>query len=355
MNEATHQPRRHSVPALIIVMVAVVLLVTVLLRIDRFPSTDDAYVYADTINVVPEVNGRIVDLPVKDNQAVKRGDLLMRIDPRPYRDALDEARARLKTLDAQIDLTQRSVNAQQYNAASAKAAVGRARALEAQTSDTLARVEPLLGQGYASAEEVDRARTAQRSALAELNTALLQARQASAAVSGVDALVAQRAEVSAQIAIAELNLEFTEVRAPFDGRVASLRTTVGEFATALHPIFTLIDTRHWYVVANFRETELRGVHPDTRATVYLMGNTGRHFSAVVDSISYGVLPDDGGVVLQGLPKVERTINWVHVSQRFPVKVAVRDPDARLFRIGASAVVTLHREDNGEGNAPGAEH
>jgi multidrug efflux system membrane fusion protein len=353
MNDATHQSRNRKLPALILVVVALVLAVVVLWRIDRSPSTDDAYVYADTISVVPEVNGRIVELPVRDNQAVKRGELLMRIDPRPYQDALDEARARLNALDRQIELTQRSVNAQQYNAASAKSAVGRARALETQTSDTLARLEPLLGQGYASAEEVDRARTAQRSALAELNTALAQAQQASAAVSGVDALVAQRAEVKAQIAIAELKLEFTEVRAPFDGRVASLRTTVGEFATALRPVFTLIDTRHWYVVANFRETELKGIHPDTRATVYLMSDTGQHFSGVVDSISYGVLPDDGGVVLQGLPKVQRTINWVHVSQRFPVKVLVQNPDAELFRLGATAVVTLHRDGNGHRDTRGA--
>lgn len=342
MADATGPSRNRRLPALLLVALALVLLVLVLWRIDRSPSTDDAYVYADTINVVPEVDGRIVGLPVRDNQAVKQGDLLMRIDPRPYQDALAEARARLVALDRQIELTQRSVNAQQYNAASVKAAVERARALSAQTADTLARIEPLVAKGYASAEEVDQARTAQRSAMAEFSAAQLQAQQAAAAVSGVDALVAQRAEVQAQIALAELKLEFTEVRAPFDGRVASLRTTVGQFATALRPVFTLIDTRHWYVVGNFRETELKGIRAGTPATVYLMSDTGKHFEGTVDSISYGVLPDDGGVVLDGLPRVQRTINWVHVSQRFPVKVAVRDPDPELFRIGTSAVVTLGR-------------
>ena len=341
MNDNVRASRRtKKLPALAILLVAIVLLCIVLWRLDHAPRTDDAYVYADTINVVPEVSGRIIELPVRDNQAVSKGDLLLRIDPRPYQAALDQARARLDALNKQIALTQRSVNAQQYNADSVKAAVERARAVANQAGDTLRRTEPLLEQGYVSAEEVDRARTAQRSAQAELNAVMLQAQQASAAVSGVDALVAQRAEVEAQIAIAELNLEFTEVHAPFDGRVASLRTTVGQFASALKPVFTLIDSRHWYVVANFRETELKDLHAGTQATVYLMSDTGKRFSGVVDSVSFGVLPDDGGLVLEGLPRVQRTINWVHVSQRFPVKIAVNSPDPNLFRIGTSAVATL---------------
>ncbi|MGF6837871.1 multidrug efflux system membrane fusion protein [Paraburkholderia youngii] len=342
MNDNARASRKSRLPALAIVLIAVVLVGVVLWRTDRSPSTDDAYVYADTINVVPEVSGRIVELPVRDNQLVKQGDLLLRIDPRPYQAALDQARARLDALNRQIALTQRTVNAQQYNAESVQAAVERARAVANQAADTLRRTEPLLAQGYTSAEEVDRARTAQRSAQADLNAAMLQSQQAQAAVSGVDALVAQRAEVQAQIAIAQLNLEFTEVRAPFDGRVASLRTTVGQFASALKPVFTLIDTRHWYVVANFRETELKNIQPGTPASLYLMSDTGQRFSGVVDSIGYGVLPDDAGLVLEGLPRVQRSINWVHVSQRFPVKIEVRDPNPALFRIGTSAVATLER-------------
>ncbi|WP_175689075.1 multidrug transporter subunit MdtN [Burkholderia anthina] len=343
MSDASGASRKKSLPAWFIVIAALVLLGVVVWRLDQSPTTDDAYVYADTINVVPEVNGKIVEMPVRDNQPVKQGDLLFRIDPRPYQDALNQARARLVTLDKQIGLTQRTVNAQQYNADSVKAAVERSRAQAAQAADTLHRMEPLLAPGYTSAEDVDRARTAQRAAQAELNAAMLQAQQASAAVSGVDALVAQRAEVEAQIAIAELNLEYTEVRAPFDGRVASLRTTVGQFASALKPVFTLIDTRHWYVVANFRETDLKGIRAGMPATVYLTSDTGKRFDGTIDSISYGVLPDDGGVVLDGLPRVARSINWVHVSQRFPVKIAVRDPDPNLFRVGTSAVATLRRD------------
>jgi multidrug efflux system membrane fusion protein len=329
---------------IVLLVVTLLVLLFVIRRLDRAPRTDDAYVYADTIDVVPEVSGRIIDLPVRDNQAVKQGDLLFQIDPRPFEDALTRGKASLVTLDRQIELTQRTVNAQQYNAESVRAAVERARAAASQANDTLRRMEPLLPQGYVSADDVDHARTAQRATQAELNAAQLQAREAAAAVSGVDALVAQRAVALADISIAELNLEYATVRAPFDGRIVALKTTRGQYASVLKPIFTLIDTRNWYVVANFRETELKGIRPGTRATVYLMSDTSRRFPGTVDSISYGIASDEGGAALPGgLPRIQRTINWVHVSQRFPVKIHIDAPDPNLFRVGTSAVAVLHPE------------
>ena len=351
MTTSLETSRKRKLPAIAVALLALALLLFVIWRLDHSPRTDDAYAYADTINVVPEVSGKIIDLPVHDNQAVKQGELLFQIDPRPYQDALNRARATLVSLNEQIILTQRSVNAQKYNAAAVRAAVERARAAANQATDTLHRMEPLQSQGYVSAEDIDQAKTAQRSSQAALNAALLEAEQAAAAVSGVDALVAQRAVVQAEIATAELNLEFTTVRAPFDGRVVSLKTSLGQFASALKPVFTLIDTRHWYVIANFRETELKHVRPGTPSTVYLMSDSARHFRGTVDSIGFGVLPDDGGLVLEGLPRVQRSINWVHVSQRFPVKILVDHPDMELFRLGTSAVAVLKPNRSSHGNAP----
>jgi multidrug efflux system membrane fusion protein len=348
MATSSSTTKKRAWPAIVLVLVTLLVLLFVIYQVDRAPRTDDAYVYADTIDVVPEVNGRIVELPVHDNQAVKQGELLFRIDPRPYQDALTRGNASLVALDRQIELTQRTVNAQQYNAQSVRAAVERARAAAGQASDTLHRMEPLLSHGYVSAEDVDRARTAQRATQAELSAAQLQAQQAAAAVSGVDALVAQRAVAMAEISIAELNLEYATVRAPFDGRIVSLKTSIGQFVTALKPVFTLIDTRHWYVVANFRETELRGIRTGTPATVYLMSDTGQRFRGSVDSISYGVSSDEAGLALPGgLPHIQRTLNWVHVSQRFPVKIRVDNPNPELFRVGTSAVAVLHPGNDGE--------
>lgn len=290
--------------------------------------------------MVPEVSGRIVELAVSDNQQVKQGDLLFRIDPRTYEMNLAKAEASLAALDKQIMLTQRSVDAQKYGADSVQATVAKARAAAKRASDTLRRTEPLLKEGFVSAEDVDRARAAQRAAAADLNAVLLQAQQAASAVSGIDALVAQRVAVEADIALTKLHLEMATVRAPFDGRVVALKTSIGQFASAMRPLFTLIDTRHWYVIANFRETELKNIHTGTPATIRLMSDSGKTFAGKVDSVGYGVLPDDGGLVLGGLPRVSRSINWVRVAQRFPVKIMVDKPDAEMFRIGASAVATL---------------
>ncbi|WP_347290811.1 multidrug transporter subunit MdtN [Kluyvera georgiana] len=340
MESSLKKAPRNKLPALLLALLALVVLIFVIWRVDSKPATDDAYVSADTIDVVPEVSGRIVELAVVDNQQVKQGDLLFRIDPRPYEASLAKAEASLAALDKQIMLTQRSVDAQKFAASSVEATVSKARAAAKQASDTLKRTEPLLAQGFVSAEDVDRARTAQRASEADLNAVLLQAQQAASAVSGVDALVAQRVAVQADIALTKLHLEMATVHAPFDGRVVSLKTSIGQFASAMKPIFTLIDTRHWYVIANFRETELKNIHAGTPATLRLMSDSGKTFSGKVDSIGFGVLPDDGGIVLGGLPRVSRSINWVRVAQRFPVKIMVDKPDAELFRIGASAVASL---------------
>ncbi|MDM3181691.1 multidrug transporter subunit MdtN [Citrobacter sp. Cf098] len=324
MESSSKKAPRNKLPALMLLVLALVILVFVIWKLDSSPATNDAYASADTIDVVPEVSGRIVELAVSDNQQVKQGDVLFRIDPRIYEANLAKAQASLAALDKQIMLTQRSVDAQQYGADSVRATVEKARAAAKQASDTLRRTEPLLTEGFVSAEDVDRARTAQRASAADLNAVLLQAQQAASAVSGVDALVAQRIAVEADIALTKLHLEMATVRAPFDGRVVALKTSVGQFASAMRPIFTLIDTRHWYVIANVR----------------LMSDSGKVFVGKVDSIGYGVLPDDGGMVLGGLPRVSRSINWVRVAQRFPVKIVVDKPDEEMFRIGASAVATL---------------
>lgn len=315
MESTPKKAPRSKFPALLVVALALVALVFVIWRVDSAPSTNDAYASADTIDVAPEVSGRIVELAVTDNQAVKQGDLLFRIDPRPYEANLAKAEASLAALDKQIMLTQRSVDAQQFGADSINATVEKARAAAKQATDTLRRTEPLLKEGFVSAEDVDRARTAQRAAEADLNAVLLQAQSAASAVSGVDALVAQRAAVEADIALTKLHLEMATVRAPFDGRVISLKTSVGQFASAMRPIFTLIDTRHWYVIANFRETDLKNIRSGTPATIRLMSDSGKTFEGKVDSIGYGVLPDDGGLVLGGLPKVSRSINWVRNNER----------------------------------------
>ncbi len=326
-------------PLFVVVILAIVALIGVVYYLQTSPQTNDAYVYADTIDVVPEVSGQIVEMPVHDNQSVRKGELLFKIDDRQYRAMLADAQSRLAALDAQILLTGRTVKAQQYNAESVTAAVERAKALVQQTTSTRQRLAPLVPQGFASQEELDQARTAEKAARAELNTTLLQAKQATAAVSGVDALVAQRAGALAQVSMAELNLARTEVRAPFNGTIVALKTTRGQFASAIKPVFTLIDSGHWFVIANFRETDLNKIRRGTPARVRVMTRHQQVFTGIVDSVGAGVLVN-GDSVIEGLPIIQKSINWVHVAQRFPVKIAVQHPDPQLFRLGASATAEL---------------
>jgi membrane fusion protein, multidrug efflux system len=129
------------------------------------------------------------------------------------------------------------------------------------------------------------------------------------------------------------------VPSPFDAYVTNMNISTGAYARPGGAIFTLIDTRTWYVIANYRESKLAAIRDGSPVDVYLMGHPDRKFKGVVESIGYGVFPEDGKVA-GGLPDVQRTLNWVHLSARFPVRVRVEDPDPALFRIGATAVTVV---------------
>jgi membrane fusion protein, multidrug efflux system len=323
-----------------IVAAAVGLAIYVVYYLDQSPRTDDAFARADTIGVAPQVNGRIIRLRARDNQAVAKGDVLFEIDPVPYQHSLDRARAALDSLEKQIGLSRRDVKAQEFGAAAARANIARAEAQARQAGDTLNRLEPLLAKEYVTAEQVDQARTAKRSADAALQVARRDAERAAAAVSGVDALEAKLGELRAAVAMAEYDLAQTVMRAPFDGLVVDLDIAEGEFAATGRRLFTLIDTRNWYVIANFRETALKGIRPGMAAEVYLMADPTRRFTGKVHSIGFGVFPEEGGSSANGLPRVPRSINWVRVAQRFPVRIRIDEPAPDLFRIGASAVALI---------------
>ncbi|HWT82028.1 MAG TPA: HlyD family efflux transporter periplasmic adaptor subunit, partial [Candidatus Methylomirabilis sp.] len=128
------------------------------------------------------------------------------------------------------------------------------------------------------------------------------------------------------------------VRAPFTGKVVNLNISVGEFAHAGVQVFTLLDTRTWYVVANFRETQLRQIAEGSPAEVFLQFTGGKRFHGRVVGPGWAVIPEYGTSTL-GLPNVPRSLDWVRLAQRFPVRVQIDNPDDS-FRMGASAVVRI---------------
>ena len=372
---------------LAIIVSAVILCIIAIWVYIHWPQTDDATIRANFIGVAPHASGHIVQLLVKDNQFVKEGDLLFAIDPRPYEHTVARAKANLvltrkdvdgyerqvKVTEASIVRAQAQVSASladieraEAQSISAEAALQRAEGEFKEADDHFNRLEPLLAKELTTADLVEAART--RRLVAETGVSQAQ-KSLSAAKATVTAARAQhlaveaaleqakverfRAEdaigregdfnarigaAEAQLAEAELDLAYCKVYAPVSGKVVDMNIAPGEFAHSGTPVFTLVDTRTWYVVANFRETQLKHIEEGAPAEIYLQFKGGNRFHGKVVGPGWAVIPEYG-TSTQGLPNVPRNLDWVRLAQRFPVRIQVENPDDS-FRVGASAVVTI---------------
>src|SRR3989442_4267210 len=319
----------------------VILGVVVVRRVVRHPQTDDAVVTADIIGIVPQVSGTITELHVKDNQRVKRGDLLVVIDRRPYEFALQRGRADGAALDGEIGDTERGIEGKRFAVAAARASVQRMEAQLRNATDSLHRLEPLLSREFVTPDKIDQARTARLAAAAGLDEARGKMDQAEKDVGDLEALRAKRDAALAARGKAELDLDFCYVRAPFDALVVNLHTAIGAFvAPGPVPVFSLVDTRAWYVMANYRETEFTHIAPGMEAEVYVLTNPHYHFPGSVQGIGWAVNPQDQPIT-PAVPRIKRELNWVHIAQRFPVRIRVENPEPPdVFRVGASAVAII---------------
>jgi len=397
-NRASRLPWYGRVFTAVMVMLAVIGLIAVYSVTTRHPQTDDAEIFANYIGIAPVVEGPILHLNVADNQRVKQGDPLFAIDDRPYKYALDRAvsdqaalegqivdeqrriqaevnavtasGAATRSASANVDRAQASIREAEADVAHSEAALDRAKAESAYAENNLHRVEPLLVKQFVTVDQVDQARTTQRASTqsvheaesqlalnrAHLNSmlaALAQAQasaeqstaqlhQSQSSVLTLDPLVAQRQGRAAAIDNAKYNYDQCRVYAPFDARVTNLTISEGAYAHVGQEIFTLIDTRVWWVLANFRETQLKHVRPGMTADVYVMSDPGMRFTGIVESTGYGVTPDPSlvGRIAPGLPDVQRTLSWVHLASRYPVRIRIESPFSDVIRLGESAVVVI---------------
>jgi len=314
-------------------------------RAENNPLSEDAVLTANMVNVAATIAGRVVTIAVTDNQRVAKGELLFALDPEPYQLAAEQARADLRLAEASRDAQRRTILAEQSNALVAEQQVERARANLALAETTLARLLPLAPKGYVTAQQVDDARTARDDAQTSLDQAL---RQAEAAEALVTTLAASEALVDARraaLAIAEHELAATEVRAPHDGLVVGLTVSTGEIVAPGQSLFTLIDSEHWYASATFPETELSRIATGDCARVYVLADRSRPVLGTVESIGWGVISEDLVNLPRGVPYVPKSLNWVRIIQRFPVRIRLDNPPTNLMRVGASAVVVVrHGED-----------
>jgi multidrug efflux system membrane fusion protein len=325
-----------------VVALTIVLAILVLRRLDARPRTTDATVTANTIQIVPEVVGRIVTLNVKDDAVVHKGDVLFEIERDRYELNLAQTLAQVRTLVAQINLTRRRVLSERSAVGVAESSVDAARARLAEATQTLERLEPLLPDRYVTPQQIDVARTAKATAQSQLVGAQAATQQSQFFVGDVNALLAQLQGAQALVGQAERDLRNTVVRASFDGRIVGVTTAVGQLVGPGRPLFTLIDTSKWYVVGDFREDQLGRIHPGERAVSYVMISPKVLLPGVVESVGSAVAQLEN-LSIAGVPPVPRDLNWVRIAQRFPVRILLDHPPDELMRIGASAVAVVHHD------------
>jgi multidrug efflux system membrane fusion protein len=280
------------------------------------PTSSDSSMDADVVHVAAAVGGRIIQLPVSENARVAEGDLLFQIDPLPYRLAVEQSAAELGIARS--------------NAAVAADQTKSAKDNHDLATRTLERLRPLAAKGYVPQQQLDQAQVSDK----DTATKLIQAQES---LTAADATVRAR---TAALGIAQRQLDDTTVRATHNGRVVGLTVSTGEMVVPSQSLFTLINTEEWFAVANFRETDLSAIAVGDCATVFSMIDREIPIKGVVQGIGWGVVDQDRINIPRSVPYVERSLNWVRVAQRFPVRVRLENPPERLVRLGASAVVEI---------------
>jgi multidrug efflux system membrane fusion protein len=304
------------------------------------PSTDDASIDVEVVHIAPLVGGRIIELPIHENELVHKGDLLFRIDPVPYQLNVAAAEANLDVARATVGSKRRFVSTQRWDAEIATGQINRAKDNLALSQRTQERLTPLAAKGYVPEQQLDQAKVAAQDATTSLAQAEKQQRAAQGAVDTDDAALASVRAAAAALANARRALADTEVRAPHDGRIVGLHTSTGEVVAPSQALFTLINTEEWFATANFRETDLQQIRVGECVTVYSMIDRREPIKGAVDSLGFGILDADKIDVPRGAPYVEPSLNWVRVAQRFPVRIRLESPPERLVRLGASAIVEV---------------
>jgi membrane fusion protein, multidrug efflux system len=305
----------------------------------RYVSTDDAYVKADMVSLSADVPGRVIAVEVRDNQKVKAGQVLFRLDDRTYRIAVERADAALSSARLQVDGMRATYRQRQADLK--------------QTEDTLAyqdrefaRQQQLLAEKVTSQQKFDEARHALDNARQGVAAMQQQIAVMVASLGGDPNIPTDQhplvQQAQAQLDQARLDLSHTVVYAPSDGIVTKVdKLPIGEYLREATPAFSLVSTEHVWIEANYKETDLTHMHPGQEATIDIDTYPDHTFTARVESIGAGT-----GSEFSVLPSQNASGNWVKVVQRIPVRLVLDNPDPdRPLRTGMSVDVdvdTLYR-------------
>ena len=360
------------------ILSALVCIIVAWQQLQRYPRTDDAYVRANTIGMAPRVFGQIVELPIVDNQFVAAGTLLYRIDARPYEVALARANAALLLVEFDVRALNDAIAVAAADVLTTRAQIARSESLVAEresqvtaararmdyAADYLSRIKPLLIKQFVTADRVALAQSELDAARADVAAAQASVANAAAAVvaAAAEVVSAQAREQQArnelgqvgdvnarleaaavEVADAQLNMQYCEVRAPLDGWVTNLNTNLGEFVKVGDTLFSIVQNSQWWVMANFLETEIEQIKVGQEVAVYLYAYPGHGFKGTVQGIGWA-LYQANGATQQSLPDVKPTLNWIRLAQRFPVRISLEPFDAAYpYRMGATVTAIVKTE------------
>lgn len=303
---------------------------------DSHPSTEDAYVRAKILSVAPQVQGQVISVEAKDFQVVNKGDLLLKIDSRPYLLAVKQAKAAY-----QLAVQQHDVADKQVTEAVAGLDAARSNLTEAQLE--YKRTNSLVKRKLASDQDLDTAKNKLANAQASLEQARATVEKAIAnrGEEGAEAAIVQQA--AAQLAQAELNLSYTDITSPVDGIAGEINTHTGSVVGIGQTLFPVIVKDSYWVRANFKETDLTHIKAGMHAEVVIDMYPDVVWDAKVEELSPA-----SGTSFSLMPPENATGNWVKIKQRFPVRLTLEVPEgAPQLRVGASSEVTVDLKSNAQ--------
>ena len=321
-----------------LVLIAIIAVYIVYYRSATRPWTRDGQVRADIIAISSQVNGLVVKVAVKDNELVKKSDLLFQIDTEDYemkvkesQVALDQAHQEVKALIAQVKAS--AAHVEQGKAQLKLAQTERDRILKALKTNAVSHA--YADQAVAS---VDNARAKLDASIADLEES-----RANLGVPGEDNVRIRSAKVDLQYD--KLRLSWTSVYAPSDGYVTNLNLKVGDYAEAGSAVVTFVNNKSYYTFGYFKETQLKNIKPGQRAVVTLMSHPDQPIEGVVNSIGRAISTPDTADIGQLVPEISATFDWVRLAQRIPVKIIFKKiPEGVDLVSGMTASVVVYTEE-----------
>ena len=331
------------------------------------PWTRDGQVRADVVQITPRVSGPIVKLAVEDNQLVKTNDLLFEIDPRTFEANLAQARAQLDNardnylaLEKQVEAELAQVNVSRAEALQAESNIKELDSTIVKNKAEYSRQQDMLKKDATSKKAMERARANYQIALEKRKASVAGLTQAKATLAQSEAALAKaRAnlgapgddnasirEAQATLRQAELDFEFTRIKAPVDGYVTNLNLRIGSQAVTNQPALALVDINSYWVHGYFKENSIEDIRKGNKAIITLMTYPDTPLEGHVDSLGWGIAQQDGSTGEDLLPNVSATFEWIRLAQRVPVRIHLVDvPDNIALRVGTTASVLVMTGDS----------